>query len=197
MLLRDGVTWLTDPGAPKYTRQTFSAGRYEILYCRSRGHSVPLINDQEQPEGGQYQGTLKVQPPDEKGVKTAEIDMSRAYAVRSLKSLVRRLALYPDGHLILEDHYVFSTKPKSLLETFITFESAKVEQGGNVVTLRHGRRRFRIQAIDTLGRFRVESCEADLKDSRDGQVIHRLVFKPKTLKKNMTLKFQMGSSRNS
>ena len=43
-LYRGGRMLMTDPGAPMYNSQTFGDRRYEILWCRSKGHSVPIIN---------------------------------------------------------------------------------------------------------------------------------------------------------
>lgn len=47
----NGEMLLADLGAGEYTRDYFGAGRYGILCNRSLGHSVPVINGQEQRSG--------------------------------------------------------------------------------------------------------------------------------------------------
>lgn len=49
-----GEMLLADLGAGEYTREYFGKGRYEILCNRSLGHSVPLINGNEQKNGKQF-----------------------------------------------------------------------------------------------------------------------------------------------
>ena len=42
---------IAELGAPTYTRQFFSAARYENIAARSLGHSVPFMNGHEQRAG--------------------------------------------------------------------------------------------------------------------------------------------------
>lgn len=49
-----GEILFADLGAGEYTKEYFGAGRYDILCNRSRGHSVPVIDGQEQCAGSGY-----------------------------------------------------------------------------------------------------------------------------------------------
>jgi len=53
-----GESLLVDMGKDLFTRQMFSGDRYSILCCRSRGHSVPLINDTEQGAGRAFEARM-------------------------------------------------------------------------------------------------------------------------------------------
>lgn len=50
----NGEMLLTDLGAGEYTKDYFGQKRYEILCNRSLGHSVPIINNEEQGTGKEY-----------------------------------------------------------------------------------------------------------------------------------------------
>ncbi|MGA1196185.1 MAG: hypothetical protein ACO36I_06765, partial [Candidatus Latescibacterota bacterium] len=76
---KHGKLLLTDPGGPVYNRKTFGPNRYDILFCNSLGHSVPVINGKLQQPGEKYYGTLSVAHLNGNDIKTAEIDMTHAY----------------------------------------------------------------------------------------------------------------------
>ena len=120
-LFKTGTCLLVDPGAPHYTRKTFGPRRYESLFCRSRGHSVPVVNSHEQPPGRRYRGTLAVEGLNREGDKIVTIDMTRAYPDKTLKKLERRFVLGRRGGIELTDTYAFSRKPRSVEEAFVTF----------------------------------------------------------------------------
>lgn len=50
----DGQRLAIELGAPEYTADTFGPNRYALLATRSSGHSVPLVNGQEQMAGRQF-----------------------------------------------------------------------------------------------------------------------------------------------
>jgi len=182
--------WLDDPGGPTYTRKTFSSKRYEIIFCNSLGHSVPLINGRQQKEGSQYRGQLEVHNLDGNGLKTATIDMTRAYPRGTVRSLVRTLSLDRDANaLTLDDAYEFVRKPRSLEEAFITYEDATVARGGKSVQIGPAGKGVLLRAEGAGGRFRVTLLEEESKVGRTDKVIRRITFAPRFLERHMHLTF--------
>lgn len=179
---------LTDPGAPAYNSKTFSPRRYEILFCRSRGHSVPVINGREQSAGEEYRGTLSVEGLGGDGAKVARIDMTAAYDEPTLQSLVRALELDAGGRLTIRDDYSFTRKPRQIEEAFVTYESASLERGGRGVRIGTGRSAARLTAMQP-GRFKVQRLVKESKADGYGKVVTRITFEPRTLERRMTLAF--------
>jgi len=189
IVYRHGACLLTDPGAPVYTAKTFGPRRYEILFCRSRGHSVPIINGREQPAGERFHGTLAVEGLNAQGPKTATIDMSHAYDDASLQSLTRRLVLADDGSVELTDRYAFRRKPRSLEEAFITFEPVRVVRGGRAAVIGSGRRSVTLASAPGAGRFAAARLVEESKEGRADRVVTRITFTPSSLAREMTLAF--------
>lgn len=131
LIYKNGEAMLLDIGAAEYTRFYFSAQRYELHYCAgSRGHSVPLINGQEQKCGRGYSSKDTVVT--ERGLTS---DISGAYGIDSLKSLVRSFDFSPDGVITITDSYSFSEKPESVIERFITQTVPVIEDGYALITV--------------------------------------------------------------
>ena len=186
---RNGACMLTDPGAPKYTAKTFGPKRYEILFCRSRGHSVPLINGREQKAGSQFFGTITVNGLDGPHMKTATIDMTHAYDDKTLASLVRHFAIAPDGSIGLADTYLFRREPRAVEEAFITFEPARVARDGRSVAIGKGKQKLTLASKGTEGTFAAQRLVEESKEGRADRVVTRITFAPATLEKQITLAF--------
>lgn len=186
--MRGGNPVLTDPGAPRYTAKTFSHKRYDILLCRSRGHSVPVVNGKEQAPGKQYAGTLSVEGLNQPAPKAAIIDMAAAYPDKSLRKLQRRLQLEPTGALIIRDDYEFTAAPKSIEEAFVTWQPAVFLKSRRAVRIGSGPKALTFSAA-APGRFIVERLEDDDPAQRDGRVLTRITFRPAKRTRAMTLAF--------
>ncbi|MCC5846157.1 MAG: heparinase II/III family protein [Verrucomicrobia bacterium] len=184
---------LTDPGAPLYNNKTFGGERYAIIFCRSRGHSVPLINGTEQAAGPQYRGTLSVTGINGSGTKRAEIDMTRAYPAHTVTQLIRTLELDPaSNQLTLTDAYTFPQKPKALEEAFVTFEKVTLAKRGDHVRLGPARGGVTLTARQP-GTFEVETLVERPEHVPPGTPpIHRIRFLPANLSKTMTLQFHLA-----
>lgn len=192
ILYRSSKCLLTDPGAPRYTAQTFGPRRYELFQCRALGHSVPLINGVEQQPGGKYRATIELSRDNATGTKALRIDMSKAYPIKSLKSLVRTIAVDKQGGVMLSDAYQFSAKPRALEEAFITFEDAKVQTGGRSVQVGKGKAKLTLRAdAATPGRFRVDEHPEAMEHGHAKDMVRRIVFTPKSLSRMMTMRFEM------
>ena len=194
IVARGGRLLLVDPGAPMYTEQTFSPRRYGIIYCRSKGHSVPLINGREQREGAGHFGTLTAENLNGQGPKRAIIDMARAYPRGTVRRLARTLELHPEANrLELRDEYVFKSAPKSLEEAFITFEKAVVARDGATVRVGAKTTGLELRAVDTPGRFAAAVLEEESRaHGRTDDVITRITFIPDRLRREMCLRFAIG-----
>jgi len=184
--------FLVDPGAPLYTRKTFSSRRYEIVFCNSIGHSVPLINGKQQAPGSQYYGTLKVENLNGKGKKRVVIDMTHAYPKGTVKQLVRTFTLDSESNkLLLEDTYQFDETPGSLEEAFITFEDAELSQDGQSVKIGNSDNNVKLSAIDTPGKFSAQKLVEESKEGRTNEVIKRITFIPEKMDTKMFLRFEI------
>jgi len=188
-----GRICLVDPGAPLYTRKTFSPQRYEIIFCNSLGHSVPLINGREQRAGAQYRGDLTVENLGGEGRKTTTVDMTRAYPRGTVKRLMRTFTLaWEANSLTLEDAYEFSKPPRALEEAFITFEDkVVVAKNGRSVRLGPRRKGLTIKAA-APGRFRARRLVKESKEGHTDDVLTRITFTPRKLAKTMTLRFEIA-----
>lgn len=185
--------FLVDPGAPLYTRKTFSSKRYEIVFCNSIGHSVPLIDDKQQLPGSQYYGTLKTKNLNAEGPKQVVIDMTHAYPEGTVKKLVRKFTLAPDSNqLTLDDAYEFDEAPHSLEEAFITFEDVEISQDRQSVKIGTSDNTLQISAIDIPGRFSAKKLIEESKEGRTDQVITRITFVPDKLDTEMCLRFEIA-----
>ncbi|MEE2754382.1 MAG: heparinase II/III family protein [Candidatus Latescibacterota bacterium] len=185
---------LVDPGGPKYRKATFGPKRYEIPYCNSFGHSIPVINGRLQKEGHDYFGTLSTKNLNGEGDKKIVIDMTRAYPPGTVKDLLRTFTLGTNtNHLILQDAYTFSRTPRSIEESFVTFEKATVARDGKSVQIGPKSEGLRLQPLDLEGTFSIECLdEAAKTDGKNDEVITRISFTPKNLTKLMTLQFKIG-----
>lgn len=193
ILYKHGKCLLTDPGAPFYTKETFGPKRYTLFHCRSFGHSVPVIDGKEQPDGSKYHGTIQVEGLDGPATrpKTVTIEMAKAYRVAGLKQLTRTFELDGGGAVTMTDAYRFNRKPKSIEEAFITYEPTRVAPSGQSVTIGRGKAKLKLEAVDTPGRFKVED-QGDWSLSWHSKTpVQRISFTPKSLSQSMTLRFRM------
>jgi hypothetical protein len=141
-----GETPLLDPGAEVYTARTFSGRRYESKVLNSYGHPVPVVAGQLQRTGSQARAkVLETQFTDQADVY--RIDITSAYSVPELKSLVRdfRYERQGRGRLIVTDH-VEMTSPQSFEEALITYSPWKRIADG-VWIVGEGRSAVRVQVV--------------------------------------------------
>jgi hypothetical protein len=181
--------WLTDPGGPVYNRKTFGPNRYDIVFCNSRGHSLPVINGKLQQPGSRFRGTIKVNNLNSSGPKEAVVDMTRAYPKGTVKKLVRTFALdLETNQVTITDHYSFDRKPRKLEEAFITFEDVAVGSGGRSVQIGSKSKGITLTTA-TKGKFSVVTLTEESKEGRADQPIRRITFVPAALDRNMDISF--------
>lgn len=170
----DGENLLTDPGRGLYSRQYFSAQRYDNIFANSYGHSVPRIGGQLQAPGREQCGEL-TEVKAEAEVKLARVEFSRAYPVAQLTQAIRTLAVEDQGTVILTDTFEFSGPGQLVEEAFVTW--GEVVSHGPTAAIHCGKHTLRLAIEAPAGaRFAVESlAEACRVNQREG-VLKRLTF---------------------
>lgn len=135
-----GESVLDDLGAGEYTAGYFGPGRYEHLHPSARGHSVPVIDGQVQLPGADRAAKVLLFH-DDGGTVHFELDLTSAYEVAGLRSLVRRFRWWPDGRLELTDE-IDAERELSVEEVFVSRRPPSLSAGaadwGGLVTLTHG-----------------------------------------------------------
>ena len=118
--VKNGSVLLCDIGAGEYTAGYFSDGRYNIFCNRSMGHSVPLINGNEQKTGGEYKACGFFSDGN-----MARADISGAYGIDALKECVRTVRCW-GNQAEIEDKFTLDSETE-ITERFITRHSAVIE----------------------------------------------------------------------
>ncbi len=189
MLHVEGENLLTDPGRGLYSRQYFSAQRYENIFANSYGHSVPRIacpafsgiGGQLQAAGRQYCGELAgVKLGD--GAKAATVEFAKAYPVAGLSRATRTLSIEGAGAVVLTDAFEFA-QPAEVEEAFVTW--GQVEVDGPVATIRTGKHTLQmtiecpaVPGIETPvgSHFAVESLDEACRINQREGILKRLTF---------------------
>lgn len=125
LIYKNGEAIIADIGSGEYTRKYFSAERYTLFCNSSASHSVPIINGAYQSAGEKFAAT---------GVTVSEsglrADIAAAYAVPSLRSLVRDISFDSEhGHVRVADSFAFSEEPTSVTERFVTESEPEIGDG--------------------------------------------------------------------
>jgi hypothetical protein len=158
---------LLDPGGEVYPARTFSSRRYESKVLNSFGHPVPVVAGKLQRTGGKARGRiLKSEFTDERDM--LELDISSAYDVPELKSLVRRFeySRRGSGSLLVKDEVSFS-KPSTFGTAVITLDKWK-KVSESSLTIYGGDEALRVD-IDTGGEafeIKAETIEEDVSAPR-------------------------------
>ncbi len=188
---KQGRLPLVDPGRPIYRRETFSPARYDILFCNSLGHSVPLVNGKQQVAGATHRGTLRVDSSGNSGEKRVTIDMTRAYPRGTIRSLVRTFILDTRRHaLTLEDRFCFSRQPRALEEGFVTYETVRATPESVRIGPRT-RGGILLTCPDGNGVFSAERMVKESRWGKDGRILTRIRYIPNTRQREMTLRFHI------
>ncbi len=187
-----GEDLLTDLGAGLYTRQYFREGRYGFLHPSSAGHSVPLIDGEEQRAGREREARVLHHEAGDDGA-AFELDLTRAYGAAGLLEFRRRFAWAVEpaagrARLELTDAFRFAAPPGSLTEVLISLREPAIGAGTAVwlgargaITLAFDAARLRptletIPSQDHLGRaITVYRLRLDLAEPGEREEC-RLVF---------------------
>lgn len=145
----DGKSLLIDPGGEVYTKRTFSSRRYESDVLNSYGHPVPVIAGKLQKTGAEAKAVvLETEFSDSRDRYV--IDMTAAYDVPELESLVREFVYSREGRgsLTVTDRMQFSS-PQTYETALVTFSDIREIPGGTFIVSEDGTS-FRVE-VDTGG----------------------------------------------
>ena len=149
MVVVDGKTVLTDPGAEVYTARTFSGRRYDSQVINSFGHSVPRVAGELQRVGGDALAQV-IEKSLEDDRDRIVFDIRSAYAVPTLEGLTRSFEYHRagKGRLVVRDAFFFS-EPETFETALITFGRWREE--GNVLFVEDDGVWLQVE-VDTGGR---------------------------------------------
>lgn len=141
-----GQTPLLDPGSEVYTARTFSGRRYESKVLNSYGHPVPVVAGKLQQTGSQARAKI-VKTEFTDGADVYQIDITSAYAVPELKSLVREFKYERQGRgrLTVTDRVELAS-PQSFEEAVITYSPFRRIADG-VWLVGEGRGTVRVEVV--------------------------------------------------
>lgn len=129
-----GETLFTDLGAGVYTRDYFGPGRYTYLHNGSDGHSVPLVNGQQQ-KAGRERAAQVMRLDEGESSLVYELELSAAYpqeaAIRSLRRTFvwEPAAARGEAALTLTDTFSFSGGDNRVEERWISLYKPSIETG--------------------------------------------------------------------
>lgn len=179
MLHVAGENILTDPGRGLYSRDYFSAGRYENIFANSYGHSVPRIDGEMQGTGRAFAG--KLLEVSEEGVTDGSaqvaLEFASAYNCPDLRSAWRELRLSAEddgaGTLWLHDTFVFAEQMHEIEEAFITWLECEVDGATAYIYGQHTVTLLTIEQAVGLN-FQLERLEEQSKANQKPEVLKRL-----------------------
>ncbi len=131
----NGCPFATEIGAPKYDKRYFGSHRYEAFAARTLGHSLPVVNGQEQCAGREFAAVVLARDLTPHGVRFV-VDLTRCYpAEADCRSLIRTLDFNAAaGTLSIKDEYVLS-EARSFETAIITNQNVqRVKRGLLIVS---------------------------------------------------------------
>jgi hypothetical protein len=165
-------TPIVDPGPENYTSRTFGPHRYDSNVLNSFGHSVPRVADKLQVPGAKaHAKILKTEFTD--AADTLAMDISSAYAVKSLTKLERTFIFSREGagKLTVTDEVEFS-EAEPFGTALITLAKWK-QLGPNRLQLGEGADAVQVELIVEGGEIRIDPQEIK-EDTPDHSVPIRL-----------------------
>lgn len=130
MVVAGGKVVLTDPGRGRYSKAYFGRDRYQNIFASSIGHSVPVVNGQEQAPGRTYAATV-VEHIQSDAEDRLVLDMAAAYpAEADLAKLQRSVSLkrdVPGGVVALEDQFQFKAGAGAFQSVLVTPLAARID----------------------------------------------------------------------
>jgi hypothetical protein len=120
LLNLDGQRLAIELGAPEYTADTFGPIRYTLLATRSSGHSVPLVNGQEQAAGRESSAEL-LEINADTAVVEIQLDLTHAYpAAAGHRRLLRKIRLDCNAACLTVEDQLWADEPCGLESVLIT-----------------------------------------------------------------------------
>lgn len=141
MVVCEGETFLTDLGAGEYTKEYFGEGRYDILCNRSLGHSVPLINDEEQIAGKGYSANSFAWKEENRELQISFAEAYRAGSIEKLERSITVNSCMTDEKLslVIKDSFVSSEETQKIVENLVTQYQPIVDNSQILLNGKHGK----------------------------------------------------------
>ena len=158
---------LVDPGLEVYTARTFGPRRYDSKVLNSYGHAVPVVAGQLQHEGREFAATV-VSTAFGDQEDSVVFDLTKAYAVPVLKSLIRTFTLrrQPKAGIEVTDTVEFR-EPAAFETALITFEQwHEVKPGVLVVGESDAAMRVEVTVEGGTWKLQPEVLQEDLPGKR-------------------------------
>jgi hypothetical protein len=184
----DGVRLVAEIGAPEYVKDFFSPKRYEFLAARSLGHSVPLINGCEQSEGASFASRVTAHTLNPERAEFV-VDATACYPSEAgCRQFVRAFRFEKQtGKLTVQDTFDLS-RTEALEGALIAIYPVILEK--NQAMIRGGGLELVVRALPGTKLDRVEVRPYKAHTGQDAYV-HRLVWKPETLRAQVSLTVEM------
>lgn len=157
---------LVDPGLEVYTQRTFSDRRYDSRVLNSYGHSVPVVAGELQRTGREFAAKI-LSATFSEAEDVVVLDLTGAYAVPALKSLLRTFTLRRGAkpEIVIFDAVEFAT-PSTFEGALITFEQHR-ERGPGRLQVGSGAAALRVLVESTAPwQLRAETLTEDLPGGR-------------------------------
>lgn len=176
VLFLDGVELIREIGMPRYHRDYFSpAGRYRFLAARSFGHSVPVVNGQEQAAGPEFRGRV-LEATVSGSTERFVLDLAGAYPpAAKCESAVRTLQVEKKRFRLRVVDAVETTVPGTVETAVIT--AGEVAPDGPGVTITQDGVAIRLTP-DPGCRLRMIQEAEYLDRSHQPVFVRRIVFEP-------------------
>ena len=171
-----GEDLLCDPGSARYDRWYFTERRYsDYVQAMSLGHSVPAVAGRHQAPGRAHSGKVTAFDVSGRG-KSVEIEFARAYDVKALSGLRRRIDLAPGGRFSLSDEFGFRGRRLAVDEAFVTRFPVKVS--GRTARIRGEKSELALTITAPDGAaFALEKHPTTSQREPGGGTLHRIVAK--------------------
>lgn len=167
-----GESLLADLGGGVYTRDYFGVTRYSHLHTSSAGHSVPVINGNEQLDGEAYRAVVTKYDKDSDRLKF-ELDLTSAYpldsGIRAFHRAYEWMCCQEEAaaQLLITDRFVFEEKEneveRSVTEHFISYHKPDIR--GSEVTWRGEKGTVSLHFDPTVLTAEVEALETRMHDA--------------------------------
>ena len=145
-ILLDGVEMAGDPGGEIYTRRTFSRDRYVSKVLNSYGHPVPVVGGKLQSAGRRAAArVLRADFTPDRDV--LELDLTAAYAVPALTSLVRTFTFDRAKMAFTVSDHVTCSAPTAFEVPTITYRTWTKNDAATEFVFDKGAKTFRKMAM--------------------------------------------------
>lgn len=134
LLAGDDPAFAADLGSGEYTADYFGAGRYRYDCTGAQGHSLPVIDGQEQLPGAERAAIVL-------GAETGEakdilsLELAGTYEAEGISSFTRTFAWHKAAlpALTVRDRFRFNGQPKTVTEVIVTRCKPELEADGKIV----------------------------------------------------------------